>query len=151
MVEFNDFSKEILDLSYDWLNDPEIKYLTQTPDFTKEDQLRWFNNLPENESYYVKAIYFNSIPIGVVGLKKIDLENKTAEYYGYIGDKSLWGKGLSKEIFNFITEIAKNKFDLNTIYLNVVEDNHRAIRAYEKAGFKITNNLENNIKMLLIL
>lgn len=150
-IELVDYSETFLDKSWQWLNDPEIKRLTNTPDFTKEGQKRWFENLKNNISYWVRGISYGGEPIGVVGLKNIDFEKKTAEYFGYIGEKDNWGKGLSKQLLPLVFEYAKNTLKLTSIYLNVIVENQRAIKAYQTAGFREIVRDNKNIKMILIL
>ena len=145
------YTEEILEKSWVWLNDPEIKYLTNTPDFTREGQRKWFDNLPNNPNYWVKGIEYNNEVIGVAGLKFIDLENKKAEYFGYIGEKEFWGRGLSKLLFDLVFEVAKEKFKLENLYLNVISQNVRAIKAYEKAGFRIDEITDKNVVMTKLL
>lgn len=144
------FTPDILEKSWDWLNDEEIKQLTQTPNFTKEEQRIWYNELEKNPNYSVKGIKYDGKIIGVVGLKKINLESKQAEYFGYIGEKEYWGKGLSSKIFTLIIKECR-EIGINYLYLNVIPENKRAIRAYEKAGFKQIEIAENNLKMALNL
>lgn len=144
------FTPDILEKSWDWLNDEEIKQLTQTPNFTKEEQRIWYNELEKNPNYSVKGIKYDGKIIGVVGLKKINLESKQAEYFGYIGEKEYWGKGLSSKIFTLIIKECR-EMGINYLYLNVIPENKRAIRAYEKAGFKQIEIAENNLKMALNL
>lgn len=146
-----DYTEEVLNKSWNWLNDPEIKELTNTPDFTKEDQKNWFSKLQQMENYYIKGISFGGKIIGVAGLKKIDTNKKNAEYFGYIGEKQFWGKGLSKQILSEISYIAKENLNLESIYLNVVSNNIRAIKAYGNFGFKIDSIIKDNVKMSLNL
>ncbi|WP_082798764.1 GNAT family N-acetyltransferase [Chryseobacterium cucumeris] len=150
-LQLVDYTKNILEKSWNWLNDPEIKYLTNTPDFSKEDQQKWFAGLENNKTYWVKGIQHNHKIIGVVGLKKIDLTNKTAEYFVYIGEKEYWGKGLSADLFKLIFKIAKDQLNLESLYLNVIPGNTRAVKAYEKAGFSISDNSDSYITMSLRL
>lgn len=150
-LQIVDYTESILEKSWNWLNDPEIKHLTSTPDFSKEDQQKWFSGLENNTKYWVKGIQYNNKTIGVAGLKKIDTDNKTAEYFGYIGEKEYWGKGLSSDLFTLIFTIAKNQFDLKSLYLNVIPENIRAIKAYEKAGFTISENTDSNVMMSINL
>ncbi len=145
------YTEEILEKSWNWLNDSEIKKLTYTPDFTKKDQKNWFDSLGDNPSYYIKGVEFDGKIIGVAGLKKIDLENRSAEYFGYIGEKEYWNKGLSKLILSKISVQAKDLFNLNSLYLNVTTENIRAIRAYENFGFRINKIEKENVKMSLNL
>lgn len=141
-----DFDKEVLEKSWNWLNDEEIKYLTQTPNFTKEQQLKWFENISKTSNYFVKGLAFGKEVIGVVGLKNIDLKEGQAEYFGYIGEKQYWGKGLSSQIFDLIIEVCKQK-EIKLLYLNVISENIRAIRAYEKVGFTKKGTEGNVLQM----
>lgn len=146
-----DYTEDILEKSWIWLNDPEIKRLTNTPDFTKEDQKKWFEQLETLENYYIKGVSFDGNIIGAAGLKRIDPSLKNAEYFGYIGEKQYWGQGLSKFILEEICRSATEKYKLTTIYLNVVPDNIRAIKAYENFGFRIDSIVKDNVKMSLKL
>ncbi|MDR6405345.1 MULTISPECIES: GNAT family N-acetyltransferase [Chryseobacterium] len=150
-LQLVNYTKDILEKSWNWLNDPEIKHLTSTPNFSKEDQQNWFLGLEKNDSYWVQGIQYDNKIIGVAGLKKIDPSKKTAEYFGYIGEKEYWGKGLSKDLFKLIFKIAKDQFALESLYLNVVPDNIRAVKSYEKAGFSISDRTDSNITMSLNL
>ena len=44
-IKLVDYTLDYLELSWKWLNDPEIKVLTNTPDFSLDQQLKWFNSL----------------------------------------------------------------------------------------------------------
>lgn len=147
-LRFVDYSIEYLEQSWEWLNDSEIKKLTNTPDFSKEDQLSFYNSLPQKNDYLIKGIELNNKPIGVCGLKKITLED--AEYWGYIGEKEYWGKGMGKCIINYLIDIAKEK-SLKSIYLHVIESNIRAIKLYVKIGFEVENTIDGLVKMRLII
>lgn len=127
-----DFNTECLEKSWNWLNDPEIKELTMTPDFTKQDQINFYNSLPQKTDYWIKGIAENGACIGAMGLKNITKVD--AEYWGYIGEKDSWGKGIGK----FMLEAAIEKaqlLKLEKIYLKVLKTNTRAIQLYLKKGF----------------
>ena len=132
-LSFGRFDKIFLDKSWHWLRDPEIKRLTMSPDFTREEQLRWFARLPERTDYLIWGLSCDGIPIGALGLKNITRHE--AEYWGYIGDRSCWNTGLGGEMMCFIFNRAK-KMGLNELYLKVHRDNARAIRLYTRVGFK---------------
>jgi len=134
-----DFDLVFLDKSWGWLNDPDIKKLTLTPDFTKTDQIDFYNSLPQRTNYWIKGIMENGGPVGVVGLKNI---NETdAEYWGYIGEKSYWGKGLGSFMIHSSVEKAK-ELSLSKIYLKVSKENERAKQLYVKKGFQLIVDLE---------
>ncbi|HHQ4690475.1 GNAT family N-acetyltransferase [Aeromonas veronii] len=132
-LEIVTYSREFLDLSWHWLNDPEIKKLTGTPDFTKQQQEDFFASLPRS-NYLVWGLMYQNKPIGVIGLKNIN--DVSAEYFGYIGEKSCWGKGFFSKILALILCECK-KLNINYVYLHVAVDNHMANKSYIKNGFVI--------------
>ncbi len=98
--------------------------------------------LPENygtdkNSYQIFMICFDSVKIGAVWIEKIDLIKKTAWIGIFIGDSAYWGKGIGSQAISQVLNIAFEKMNLDYIWLNVRETNKRAIRCYEKVGFKI--------------
>lgn len=131
------YSQDYLDHSYEWLHDDEIRRLTDTPVFNREDQIKWFENLPVRDQYLIWGIEFNSIPIGACGLKNItDLD---CEYWGYIGEKDYWGLGLGKEMI-FLLEKKAVELGKKSIWLKVIKENKRAILLYSNNGFSIESD-----------
>jgi RimJ/RimL family protein N-acetyltransferase len=147
-VKFTEYNRIFLEQSWKWLNDREIKMLTMTPDFTKEQQELFFESLLRRTNYFIQGILYDDLPIGACGLKNITEQD--GEYWGYIGEKEYWGKGIGKEIMKYIISVAKEK-QLKTIYLHVSETNLRARKLYEKNGFIINNINNGEIKMNLLL
>lgn len=54
-----------------------------------------------------------------------------------IGERDFWGKGYGTEAMKLILRYAFLELNLRRVTLNVFEYNERAIRSYEKAGFKL--------------
>jgi RimJ/RimL family protein N-acetyltransferase len=52
-----------------------------------------------------------------------------------IGEKSYWNRGCGTEAVRLLAQHGLNPLNLNRIFLHVFENNPRAIRSYEKAGF----------------
>ena len=67
---------------------------------------------------------------------RLDLENGNAEFGISIGEKTEWNRGYGTDALNAICDFGFGALRLERIELNVFEDNARAIRSYEKAGFR---------------
>lgn len=82
--------------------------------------------------------------VGTISLKNIDLNSKTAEY-AIITASNVHGTGISylstMEILNYGFNVLK----LEKVYLNVVKDNERANKFYQKCGFKYEGCFKNHI------
>lgn len=132
MLEFCEYSEDFLQLSWEWLNDPDIKKMTMTPDFKKEDQQEFYQGIRRRVDYKIFGICLLGEKIGVCGLKNIS--ETSGEYWGYIGAKKHWGQGYGREMLAYIQNLAKI-LKLETLHLKVITENDRAIKLYEKNGF----------------
>ncbi len=74
--------------------------------------------------------------IGRCGLFDIDHVNRCAMLGILIGEKSYWDKGYSQEATSLLLDYAFNLLSLNSIMLGTFSFNERAIRCYEKVGFR---------------
>jgi RimJ/RimL family protein N-acetyltransferase len=129
------FSREYLDRSWVWLNDPETKRLTMTPDFTREDQERFFAGLPRDDYRIWGVALEDGAPIGAAGLK--NFRGGVAEYWGYIGEAAERGKGHGRAMLRLIEEQAE-RLGLNALDLRVADYNAAAVALYRRSGFAET-------------
>ncbi len=139
-IEFVPYDAVFLSLSWGWLNDPEIKALTMTPDFSRADQRGWYDSLPERDDYLIWGVLYEAGPVGVCGLKGI--ADGAGEYWGYIGDKTCWGKGIGRRMVGFIEEEAR-RLGLNRVWLRVWDCNPRARALYEKLGYRLDRHADD--------
>lgn len=138
-ITLSKFNEEFLELSWVWLSDIEIKHLTNTADFTKEQQKEWYRSLRFKNDYLIWGIYADSTPIGVCGLKNIT--EIDCEYWGYIGNKQFWGKGIGSKIIDLMEDKAR-KLKILSIWLRVTKENLRAVSLYNKMGYKYEREME---------
>lgn len=145
VIELKPFIESHLELTYKWLRDPEIKAMTASAEFSKFEQKKWFDSLPAKLDYKIHIVTMNDLPIGVCGIKNI--EENSGEYWGYIGEKENWGKGIGKIILREIEKKAR-ELNLASLYLFVKNlENHRAINLYHSCGYKVIEETESFIKM----
>jgi RimJ/RimL family protein N-acetyltransferase len=145
---FETFDECFCELSWAWLNDPEIKQLTMTPSFTREDQLRWFAGLSTMTDYRIWGVRYEVSPIGAVGLKKVTAVD--GEYWGYIGERRFWGLGLGQRMIDFVLGQARS-LGLREVYLHVSQENLRAIALYKRCGFELCREQAGVLRMHLPL
>lgn len=135
ILKLVEYDKTYFDLSKEWLSDGELKHLIHAGELpSDEDRLAWFGSLPDRSDYLIWGVDYNDQPIGVSGLKRI--VNKQAEYWGYIGEKAYWGKGLGKDLMKEVINKAL-ALGIDTVWLRVRKYNLRAINLYKKIGFVI--------------
>lgn len=133
-VVFSNYDEKFFRYSGLWLSDPEISFLTNTPEISVAERCKWFGSLSERSDYLIFGVSFNRVPVGVCGLKNIS-DGKTGEYFGFIGDKAYWGNGIGSEMIKYIESVAVER-GLRIVLLRVIPQNRSAIKLYEKHGFR---------------
>ena len=134
-------TRDDLPLFVAWLNDPEVRagLLMYLP-LSIEDEESWFGNMlqrPAVEHPLVIEVLQGEgwTPIGNCGYHNVEWRVRSAEVGIFIGEKSYWNQGIGTEVMLLMLKHGFGTLNLNRIYLEVYENNPRAVRAYEKAGF----------------
>jgi RimJ/RimL family protein N-acetyltransferase len=126
---------------FSWFNDPEVTRFTRhgETENTREDQIRFFNQIDGDDSRWVMAICDaeSGRHIGVVSLQDIDRRVRLAEFAIMVGESEFWGRGIGAEATRLAIRHGFRCLDLNRIELGVSGDHPAAVRAYENAGFVI--------------
>ena len=139
-----------LEKSLVWLNDREIQRLIDSSVVvTPESQAKWYSMIVNNPTYRIWGIEYNGEPIGACGIKHIDNEMASGEYWGYIGEKEYWG-GKGHLIFEQIYQEAI-KLGLKKLTLSVLTSNQRAIALYLCENFRIVKEIEEKLYMMKTL
>ncbi len=73
--------------------------------------------------------------LGTVSLKNVDMNNLNAEYAISLRKKAQ-GKGVAEQATSKVLNFAFVELGLQKVFLNVYSHNIRAIKFYEKMGFK---------------
>lgn len=136
---------EVSDVS--WLvnlrNDEEVLLNIHDPImYPAHKTEQWLKNLPGSSMRWVahriaEGTIWGVIPPWQIALIRID-HFDTLNHNCYVGmdiDKEYRGKGLSKEIYKLVLDKLFQVYNMDTIYLEVLATNERAIHIYDKLGF----------------
>lgn len=125
-----------------WDNDPDLFVLTGKKFAHDEAEKDWWSKLRHDRSRLVFAIVDDDGNlIGDVELQQILWRAREAEIRISIGDKALWNKGYGTEALSETVFAAFQFLSLERVYLRVRVDNYRAIKSYEKVGFRAVGRL----------
>ena len=113
-----------------------IRYLQiGGPDYTLETALGFIGRTQDESQHLHRAVVDeNDVYQGTISLKNIDRDKEEAEYAISMHPEAQ-GKGAAMEATARILLDGFRRLKLERIYLNVLEENERANRFYEKAGF----------------
>jgi RimJ/RimL family protein N-acetyltransferase len=124
---------------FEWINDREAMLLNAGYAPVHEpDHVTWFDEIRRRSDVVIFAIrsLADGELVGSCQLLNINHRYATAELQIRIGDPKARGKGYGTEAIRLLLTHAFRDIGLERVQLQVFASNRRAIRAYEKAGFR---------------
>ena len=83
--------------------------------------------------------------IGLTTFSSLDPDNGSVLFHITIGERDAWGHGYGTEAARLMLWLAFERIGLHRVGLSVFAFNERAIRSYEKAGFRVEGRLREAI------
>jgi diamine N-acetyltransferase len=125
-----------------WFNDPEVRRgLAHRGLVNVEAEERWYEEMTEaGRAPRPTAVAFaihdvsDGAPVGVCALEEIDHNFARAEFGIFLGERR--GMGIGSDATRLALDWAFNMLGLRNVLLETYAFNDRALRAYERAGFR---------------
>lgn len=138
-IYLSPFSLDDADVFVSWMSDRStsdgIKQTSKVNNVLLEEE--WITKTLEKGSYnYSIVLNEKDILIGTCCLDKIDFISGTATIGIFIGDEKYRNNGYGSEAISLLLDYGFNFLRLNNIDLQVFSFNERAIKCYQKCGFK---------------
>ncbi len=151
LVRLSAFDPEEMSKAFpNWYRNSEYLRLLNSsarPLQSPKAELKWMEKEAEENS---PASYYFSIRtladdklIGELGLDVINWSGRDAFVGLGIGETEYWSKGYGTDVMNVLLRFAFTEINLRRVTLTVFEYNPRAIRSYEKAGFRHEGRLRS--------
>ena len=138
-IELTPLREADRDPLFEWINDHDLVVLNAPFEpVARSDHDRWFDRIRAADDVAIFAIRpaGEDRMIGTCQLNAIDRDAGTAQFQIRIGDRSTWGRGHGTEAVRTLVRHAFDELGLERVGLQVIAGNDRAVRAYEKAGFR---------------
>jgi RimJ/RimL family protein N-acetyltransferase len=122
-----------------WLNDIEVaRWIGQFQRcVTLENERTWLKNAAEGQGhYYAIVLKDGDRLIGNIGLEDVEPVHRSARLGIFVGEAEDRSKGYGTEAIRLLVNYAFRWLGLRNVDLTVRSSNARAIRCYEKAGFR---------------
>ena len=132
----------------EWVNDLEITtYLGPLyyGVINVESEKEFIKENSKNHNYSIIDIETNEL-IGNCCFLEVDNVNQTGDIAIFIGNKEYLSKGFGTEALVLLMDYGFKALNLHNITLNVVSFNERAIKCYEKIGFKKIGKRRESVK-----
>jgi len=120
-----------------WINDPEVtEYLQFEPPMSLEDEVTWYHHMLKGRDKAFAIETLDGRLIGNVGLVGLDWRNRRTDLGIMIGEKDAWSQGYGTDTITVLLRYLFEELGLHRVGLYADIGNQRAIRCYEKCGFK---------------
>jgi UDP-4-amino-4,6-dideoxy-N-acetyl-beta-L-altrosamine N-acetyltransferase len=124
------------DFLYEMINDPElVQFNAPYRPVHELNHQHWYESIIKDKTKELFIIENDSVAIGSVQLFDINLVHRTAELAIRIRNNADRGRGAGSTAIDLLTQHAYRNLGLIRVWLRVLKNNERAIKAYEKAGF----------------
>jgi RimJ/RimL family protein N-acetyltransferase len=122
-----------------WANDPEIRRLTgEALPMSQAGADDFLDKVRKDRDrvWFVVVLQENDRVIGEAGLLRMFQAWRTTDLTLIIGEKDAWGKGYGTEAILLLLDYAFGYLSFHRVAIGVVGFNDRALRFYEKVGFR---------------
>lgn len=135
------FDERYLTLMMAWRSNPLVYegFYSQTKPLTWDEHIQFWNSRPSSWGAFI--IFYEDRPVGVVTIGQ--LEHWNCEIGYYIGEVSLWGKGIGKEAVRQGMEWIKAQ-GKEYCHTTVKKNNERSIRLLKSLGFEYMAEARKN-------
>lgn len=132
----------------EWMHDDTVNCNFRYPfkEMTLERVNDFIKNSFDENTKHFAIVNEEDEYLGTISLKNISQDDKNAEY-AIVTRKKAQGTGVAKEATQEILKYAFRELGLHKVYLNVLEDNIKARKFYEKCGFEKEGTAKDAVRI----
>ena len=135
-VVLREFAEKDIYNKIKWINNSENnEFLHYHIPLEYDKTLNWFKS-KNNSVRKDLVILYDDIPVGLIGLLNINVNDKKAEFYISMGETQYKNKGIATEACKQLISYAFDDLNLHKLYLNTDAKNKIAHKLFEKVGFQ---------------
>ncbi len=148
MIKLRSIRESDSEKLFAWINDEElVRFSYYFRPVSEMEHKKWFYSIFDRTDQVLFGVEDSekTLLIGTCGLFGLDYISRRAEMRIKLGDKAYWGSGAGTEAVVQLVEFGFKDLNLNRIWLKVMGDNDRALKSYQKAGFKVEGKLRQDM------
>lgn len=136
MVKLREYKKEDIPFLVSYLNDKETtRYLTSSipQPYSIADAEFWVQT--GSKRGIVKAIEYNGIYVGDIGVFKGSFERSRSAEIGYWVSRKYWSRGIATKAVSIMSNLVFETSDIVRLYSQVFHENLPSCKVLEKNNF----------------
>ena len=120
-----------------WFEDMEVtRFLLLRHPPSIEMEKEWLEKMARSPDDVIWVIEHNEQTVGTTAIHTIDWKNGSGTTGTVIGDKSVWGKGLGRELMNLRARYAFTQLPLRKLKSAYTDGNDASAKAQAAAGYR---------------
>jgi RimJ/RimL family protein N-acetyltransferase len=120
-----------------WFEDLEVtRFLLLRFPPSIDSEKEWLDKMARDPDQVLWVVEHEGRAVGVTGIHQIDWKNGFGTTGTNIGDKSVWGKGLGRELMQVRARYAFTQLPLRKLKSSYLEGNEASARAQAAAGYR---------------
>ena len=136
LCNFINLSKDEALKIREWRNHEDIrKWMYNDSIIGEEEHLSFIQGLKDKPGTGYWLVKKGGTEFGVLDITRIDFRNRNA-HIGIYGNPETRMEGRGKVLAEAMKKLAFEELKMHTIHLEVIEDNDRAMKFYEKTGLR---------------
>jgi diamine N-acetyltransferase len=149
LVQLRLLEERDLATTLSWRNRDEARvwFKTSTP-LSMDQHAGWFGRYREKDDDFLFAVEADGQLVGQAAVYDIDWKAGRAEVGRFLVAPEFSGRGLIGQACQLLVEWCEGSLGLSYLFLEVFENNHRAIRVYERNKFVEEGRYDGLIKMV---
>jgi UDP-4-amino-4,6-dideoxy-N-acetyl-beta-L-altrosamine N-acetyltransferase len=145
LINFISLSKEEVELVRSWRNSESIRSMMIDDRIINPDEHeRFVEGLRRTKRKIYWFVRKDNNNLGVLSFTDISWEHGRT-FLGLYVNPDIQGRGFGKELLRVSLKLAFEIFDFHTIKIQVLENNERALKLYEKFKFQFEGRLREYI------
>ena len=133
MISLRPITEADYPLTMAWRSNPLVYagFYQQKEPLKWEEHIKWIKSRNRDERNFI--IMYDDRPVGGVNVSQLDHWEPEIGYY--IGEVSLWGNGIGKEVINLALKYIK-EYGRKYCHASVLKSNTRSIGLLKSLGFE---------------
>jgi RimJ/RimL family protein N-acetyltransferase len=132
-----------------WINDYEVmQHINSRYPWSRETETEWLRRATTRTGYDDLQLAIETLAegrhIGGLSFDEVRPEGRKACLGIVIGDKDFWSRGFGTDAIVTLLRFGFDEMNLNRVWLEVHDDNPRAIACYRKCGFLVEGRLRQD-------
>jgi ribosomal-protein-alanine N-acetyltransferase len=120
-----------------WFDDLEVtRFIMRRHPPSIEEEKAWLENLAKDPNHIQWVVEHEGRIVGGTSIFEIDWKHGYGSTGTLIGDKTVWGKGLARELMQLRAQYVFTQLPLRKLKSGYIEGNEASARAQKAAGYR---------------